>query len=318
MKEKINSLHCMLVSYYKTMKQITLLSALIISLHLHAQKIVTWNVKDIFTIEDADKRKADFKKFGEEINPDILILQEVTSKTEVEKIASIMGLSSYDITISNFSNDNNNRISFEVAILSKYKLSNITEYETMTDNRIDNGGTEHKIVIEETGFIYKRAARGFISAYIKDLDLWVTGVHLKSSLGKTGIEYDGDNAQKRETVMLGYKEFMTKYATQYPNTSFLIAGDFNVGHSDQKKNGKDYKNDSADGYDDTHGILKSETKCCSMENKAESITTTTYPGFKGSPIDNIYVYGKITFNDAQKAAETYGSDHLPVYTEITQ
>lgn len=298
---------------------ITLSIALFISApHSYSQKIVTWNVKDIFTITDVNSRKSDFEKFGREVKPDILILQEVTSTGEVEQIAKHMGLTKYHIAISNFNNDSDKRGSFEVAILSKYQLSNVIEYETMTDNRTINGGIERKIEDPKIdGFEYKRGARGFLSAYIRELDLWVTGVHLKSSLGNSGIQRDGSNAQKRETVMMGYKQFVKSYSERYQNTSFLIAGDFNVGHSDEGKNGSDITNDSTDGYDDTHYILTSDLFCsCSFKNLAKSITTTTYPDFNGSPIDNIYVYGKIKYTDAKKESKTYGSDHLPVICEI--
>lgn len=109
----------------------------------------------------------------------------------------------------------------------------------------------------------------------------------------------------------------------FPGYAYLVAGDFNVGHSDKEKNGKSLKKDCykdcgrKDRYDETHALLRSGlVHGLKMNNLAKGIPDATYPGFPGSPIDNIYVYGDLAerFEPAKKASKAYGSDHLPVWT----
>ena len=59
-------------------------------------KIVTWNVKDIKSLSDVSNRKNDLRRFAESIRPDILILQEISSKAIVEKMKIEMGLENED------------------------------------------------------------------------------------------------------------------------------------------------------------------------------------------------------------------------------
>lgn len=284
----------------------------------YTQTITTWNVKDVFSLDSVTRRAADFENFYSDIEPDILILQELTSGDEAVEIARKMGLNKYFVVVSNFGNDNDSRGSFEVAIISKYSLSHIKEFETIPDERIQNGGTEYKINDPEIlGFVYKRGGRGFLSAYVEELDLWITAVHLKSSRGSNGIQHDGSNAQNRETVIYGYLEFVRHQSFYDPSSSFLIAGDFNVGHSDEAKNGNDISNDVDDGYDDTHSILLNGFNGdYKHRNACQSITVTTYPDFPGSPIDNVYIFGSTELSEAVLGSNTYGSDHLPVSVEV--
>ena len=103
--------------------------------------------------------------------------------------------------------------------------------------------------------------------------------------------------------------------------SYIVLGDFNVGHSDDSKNGTNLWKDGYtstgddDLYDETHALLSANiVGGLSMVNKVKNIDTTTYPEYPGSPIDNIYIDGAFIdrFSNATIADKTYGSDHLPV------
>lgn len=119
---------------------------------------------------------------------------------------------------------------------------------------------------------------------------------------------------------------MSDQLNTFSDYTFVVAGDFNVGHSDSKKNGTSllhdcYKRcDNNDGYDDTHALLETElVSGVEMTNLTLSHESTTYPKFPGSPIDNIYVQGPLSdkFSSAIIREETYGSDHLPVLVTVT-
>ena len=111
----------------------------------------------------------------------------------------------------------------------------------------------------------------------------------------------------------------------YPDYSYLVLGDFNVGHSDSKKNGTKLNKDcysncgSKDLYDETHAILiEGIIGNLRMKNLTMAIPDSTYPTYAGSPIDNIYVSGAFVnrFSDAMKGSNTFGSDHLPVWVVL--
>ncbi len=113
----------------------------------------------------------------------------------------------------------------------------------------------------------------------------------------------------------------------FPGYSFIVAGDFNVGHSDAGKNGTDltadccYNCTGKDRYDETHALLSSGlVSGLKMKNLTLPITTSTFPSYPGSPIDNIYVEGadRANFSDTQKGTSKYGSNHLPVWTVLTR
>jgi len=92
----------------------------------------------------------------------------------------------------------------------------------------------------------------------------------------------------------------------------------------RQKNGKLIYNDCyakcsifSDGYDETHAMLSSDIfKGLRMRNLTRRIKTSTFVGFPGSPIDNIYAGGASTLNftGAVKHHNSFGSDHYPVYT----
>ena len=156
--------------------------------------------------------------------------------------------------------------------------------------------------------------------------MYLAVVHLKSSLGSIGL-IDSANAVKRELVIAYLAKIISNLNKENLNSNFLVAGDFNVGHSDEKKNGTnlledcyDYSNcNGKDLYDETHAILSAGLiNGLKMTNLLIGINETTYPGYPGTPIDNIYVLweGKGQYSNAVRVDDTYGSDHVPVYVDL--
>ena len=286
-------------------------------------KIVTWNIKDIKSLADVAYRKNDLKRFVKTIRPDILILQEVSSKAVVEQIKNEMGLVNHSFAISDFLQpDSRDKGPFEVAFISKFPFRKIVEYDTTLDNGPESSNENRIVPLSHMGIKEKRPGRGFLWGQIDDLKLTIIGLHLKSSRGKIG-HLDKDNAEKREIVMASVASTVSKNMKSLNGYTHLVAGDFNIGHSDSKKNGTDLTSDcfkncsNKDGYDETHALLAGGlVNGLKMTNLTRGIRDATFPKYPGSPIDNIYVVGDLSnnFSPAQKGADTFGSDHLPVWT----
>jgi len=289
-------------------------------------KIATWNVKDVFTVEDVKVRQADFRAAAKSLKPDVLLLQEVTSYRVADAVRQAMGLKGYHVACTDFvQSDNPNRQNFEVAVLSRYPFSQVLEYDLTPDNAEEKDEDPPETRLEPpAGLPLAKVgvSRGFLWVSIEDIQMNISVVHLKSSLGLTG-KADAKNAQQREIVAAAVAASAAGDLTKFPDYALLVGGDFNVGHSDRKKNGKSLQEDfytgdpKKDGYDDTHALLsKGIVGHLRMKNLALGIMESTYPEYPGSPIDNIYVAGKGVerFAPARKAARTFGSDHTPVWT----
>ena len=227
-------------------------------------RIVTWNVKDIFSASDVAARASDLANMAAEIKPDILCLEEVTSLSVVEAIAKKMHLNDFHVACSDFAqSDAPNRNAFEVAIVSRYPFTQVIEYDPSLDNQEDEDDPEElkltppkKLGIEGSG-----GSRGCLWARIDDVKLTVAVVHLKSSLGNVGAP-DAGNARKREYVVSAVAAGVNEDIAYFPGFSFIVLGDFNVGHSDTKKNGISVAADchqncgaNEDRYDETHALL---------------------------------------------------------------
>lgn len=286
-------------------------------------KIVTWNVKDMKSLSDVAERKNDLLRFSETMRPDILILQEVSSKAIVEQIRNEMRLVDYSIAISDFLQpEGRDKAPFEVAFISKFPFQKLKEYDTTLDNGPESSNEKKITPLSHIGIKEKRPGRGFLLGQIDDLKLTIIGLHLKSSRGKIGHP-DKANAEKREVVMASVASTINKNINSLNGYSHLVAGDFNIGHSDHKKIGTDLKSDcykncsGEDGYDETHALLGAGlVGGLKMTNLTGGIKDATFPRYPGSPIDNIYVTGPSSnnFSPARKGSDTFGSDHLPVWT----
>lgn len=292
--------------------------------------IVTWNARELFSIEHVDRRADDLRAFARDIQPDLLLLQEVISLDVVKRVRDVMGLRGYYIACSDFDpSDRPHPSAFEVAIISRSPLTQVIEYDPFPDERRPGMGDPPELPLLpllKIGIEPINVGRGFLWAWIDEWQMTVYVAHLKSSLGLVGLE-DAPNARKRELVAAAMAKGVLKDKRFFPDHAHVVAGDFNVGHSDSAKDGVDLFNncyedcgDGEDRYDATHALLREGlVGGLRMTNLTESITTSTFPTFPGTPIDNIYVAGprRDRFSPAHKPEndETYGSDHTPVWTQ---
>ncbi len=284
-----------------------------------AANIVSWNAREIFYQDSVSKRRADFMRLGETLAPDILILQEFTNCEQLPEIASLVAISGASFSCSDFNENNDNKYgSFELGVISRFPVTRSLEYEFYPEAA--SNGTAKEMTIPDTSDMTgidqsKTSSRGYLWTEIESINLVVINIHLKSSRGDVG-QKDRDNAKKRERVAASIYKSVTEHQSQNPNYNYLIAGDFNVGHSDNKKNGDDLINDcyencgSKDLYDETHYIFR---ELAGMTNVTYSIKDSTYPAYPGSPIDNIYVSDQRKFGEGKSSQSTFGSDHKSVY-----
>lgn len=284
-------------------------------------RVAAWNVHEGFTPERIRARGDDFAAFAARVRPDVLVIEEITSYDVAVAVRDAMGLAGYHVACSNFNpSDEPDFGAFEVAVLSRFPIDRVVEY----DPTPDNGAGPHEpleLPIEPLVKLgLKRpddvaGVRGFLWARIPALRLTVVGVHLKSSRGNDGLA-DLDNAAKREFVAAAASESVAQDLRLWPDYTCLVAGDFNVGHSDPK-NGRDLARDdlettsTSDGYDETHALLRDGLLGVRMRNLGEAIRETTFPGINSTPIDNLYVAGAAAerFAPAVLERETFGSDH---------
>lgn len=294
-------------------------------------RIATWNVRNASTVDAVKLRSDQFREAAEEVRPDILVLQEVNSLAVVKEIGKVMGLDGYHAACSNFApGDPPDFTGLEVGILSKYPLSRVIEYDSTPDNKKSDAEPEEHAMPESVKLMGtplgiekpKDEFRGYLWARIDAIQLTIATVHLKSSRGEAG-PMDKENAEKREYVAAVVAVGVLEDMRLWPNYTYVVAGDFNVGHSDETKNGIDLKHDcyqSCEGkdlYDETHAIFNSGlVGGLKMHNQVGHTRMPTFPSFPSTPIDNIYVAGKGKdhFSRAWIEKRTFGSDHRPVRT----
>ena len=288
-------------------------------------RIVTWNVRDCFSVADVQARSSDFSDFFTQVDPDIILIQEVTSEAVVQQIATEMGFPAgqFHVAISDFvTSDGPNRNSFEVAIISRFPLAEIAEFDPIPDAPTSKTAELSIDPVTGVGVESVGTSRGFLRVDVPDLKLSLVVVHLKSSVGRVGSS-DSSNAKKRELVAAAIAMHVAEQAQANPTTGQLVAGDFNVGCADTTKNGVDLSSDCFSGnncdlYDDTHALLHAGiVPGVEMENLVLPLAATpTFPSFGGTPIDNIYVSGALAdrFSGTEIVLDTFGSDHRPVLT----
>lgn len=289
-------------------------------------RIAAWNVHEGFTPEGINSRSADFTAFASRVRPDVLIVEEVTSQAAAEAVRDAMGLTGYHVACSDFSpGDAPDFSAFEVAVISRFPITQAIEYDPSPDNGSKpNSPPELPISpllkIGQTAPEQAERIRGFLWVRIDALKLTAVAVHLKSSRGNDGEE-DRGNAVLREFVAAAVVDSVAQDLRLYPGYTALVAGDFNVGHSDAK-NGNDPRREdlvatsNSDGYDETHAMFGGGLLGLKMRNLSGAIRESTFPGINSTPIDNIYVAGAAVdqFTPAVLEMETFGSDHRPVIT----
>jgi endonuclease/exonuclease/phosphatase family metal-dependent hydrolase len=219
-------------------------------------KIVSWNGEALLTVGKVDDRKEDLAKFGTEVKPDVLLLQEVTSLAIAEAVRDKMGLTGYHVVCSDFNTDAADFGALEVAIISKFPLTNVVEYDRSIDGKGPNGaGSEKKLDrVPVSGIADVGVGRGFLCAEITDKKLTLIVTHLKSSGGQSGGG-DAGNAEKRELVAAAIVKVVAEKIGGDSAVTVLVAGDFNVGETDKGKNGVALSEDNTSGQGDRYDEL---------------------------------------------------------------
>jgi len=265
--------------------------------------IVTWNARELFTVDDLDARRDDVRALKREQRPDVLLVQEIGDCDVADQLGKLLGLS--HVACSDFVREGEKWGSFEVAILSRWPLSGASEFDPEPD---DLGLNELKLQLSPQ--IPTR--RGYVTATVRSKNLQLYAFHLKSARGKVGEE-DADNAQQREYIAQAVMEHVRRVHRSHPTRAILAGGDFNVGHSDERKNGQDLTEDcltdceGQDLYDDTHAVFDFD-ETIDLTNALQHVTDSSYPAYPGTPIDNIYVWPAERFGSAELLG-TFGSDH---------
>lgn len=289
-------------------------------------RIAAWNVHEGFTPEGIKTRSSDFTGFAARVRPDVLIIEEITSLAAAEAVRDAMGLKGYHVACSDFSpGDAPDFSAFEVGVISRFPITQVIEYDPSLDNEGKPGAPQELPIapllkIGQLAPTEAQRIRGFLWVRIDALKLTAVAVHLKSSRGADG-EDDRSNAALREFVTAAVVDSVAQDLRLFPDYTCLVAGDFNVGHSDPKNGSDPNREDvvttsTSDGYDETHAMIGGGLLGLKMRNLSLAIRETTFPGINSTPIDNIYVAGPAAaqFTPAVLEMETFGSDHRPMIT----
>ena len=94
--------------------------------------VATWNAGALFSPAEADARSADLADLAADVRPDVPLLDEVNSLETARSVAAALGLPTgpEHVVVSDFNpNDRAGYNSLEVAILSRYPLSDAVEFD---------------------------------------------------------------------------------------------------------------------------------------------------------------------------------------------
>jgi endonuclease/exonuclease/phosphatase family metal-dependent hydrolase len=300
-------------------------------------RICSWNAHNMNGPQEVKRRSKDIREFIAAVKADVILLQEVTGLAAVEALRDEAGWKNGAAACSDFTQpDDEGPSSFEVGIISRFPLDNVLEYDvTLDGNRIRKGAPEETRLISAAPWKPRdpEGIRGYLYAEVRGKNIGLITVHLKSSRGRSGRP-DDFNAKLREFVAASAAETIAKRVSQKPAFSFLVGGDFNVGATDKNKLGHDLYEDSfeprtsgKDGYDDTYAYFENGLKegggirmTNLTKNVGETFDSRNFPGT--GPIDNLLgLHGRKaanhSFGKGAKGAKTFGSDHFPVYVDLT-
>ena len=276
--------------------------------------VATWNVGFV----DRNANNLQLNRFLQEVDFDILLVNEIKTQSDLDRLKAAMNRSRFFTAISSFDND---RDSLEVGIISRFPLSEITEFDQSPNNFRSTIAEKRLRRVNSPGLANVSTGRGFLVAKVAALNMYVIVSHFKSSRGAVGFE-DRVNAQKRESVAAAVAQHVADLRRRNPQATVLFGGDVNVGVTDRAKNGTKLTDDSRDGYDDTHALLSGGLISGVRMRSLAAEVDSTYVGRDNVPdhpgtgaIDVLYVTGPMAgqFGPAQAASDRYGSDHLAVF-----
>ena len=299
--------------------------------------IVTWNSDDMFCEKDI-KSRMELRELANDLTPDVLLLQEVKSAAIVGAIKETMGLADYYHAATNFNQKGNNaldnckkdRSSFDIGIISKYPITEFYEYTFKLDNPTD----QPEKLIPNTAIPNHAGAkspkRGYLWARLEQIKTIFIGVHLSHSFGNRNCDDYKMSSYQREAVAFSIVIQLKKDLKNFPDYQYVVAGDFNIGISDYKLNGVDLEVDECAGcqvsdcVDETHAILNGQVffsaPMVSLVVDLDKPTQEDPKYWYMGPIDNMYVMKNTLelFAPAQRGKSRYGSDHWPIFTQMSQ
>ncbi len=299
--------------------------------------IVSWNSDDMFCDRDVRNRE-ELRTLSTDLNPDILLLQEVKSPQVVNAIKTAMGFELFSHSATNFNNKGQNslssckkdRTSFDIGIISRYPISEHYEFTFRADNP---SGIPEKIITTDSLILnpgeFSNPNKGYLWARIAEIETIFFAVHLTHSFGDKNCDDRKRSAYQREVIASSVIREIERNKISFPTYRIVVAGDFNIGVNDEKMNGSVIEIDDCldcektDCVDETHAILQGKIfKTVKMTNLAEGLNQATQRDPKYwymGPLDNIYVLKETrnSFTAAQRGKDRYGSDHWPVYSNMT-
>lgn len=301
-------------------------------------RIATWNCEAMFSPRDVQHRAKELREFARTVKPDILMLQEVTSQSVVEAMRDVMELKGIDgkparaICSDFIQNDQEEYSSLEVAVISRFPWDEVIEYDPTPDNSVDRGEPPERKLVPPAILNPPRRLnqRGYLCVRFNRFNLEVITTHLKSSMGQYG-QQDLNNAMLREYIAGAIAEHISLDSKEHPNFSYIVGGDFNIGVEDREKNGVKIDvdgfnggRDGIDPYDDTHALLSGGLiRGLKMRALAKGVGQSFVGRGSGKfartgAIDNLYTSGPLSakFTPAVRARASFGSDHLPMMTEV--
>ncbi len=298
--------------------------------------IVSWNSDDMFCDKDV-KNREELGPLSTDLNPDILLLQEVKSPQVVNAIKTAMGLELFSHSATNFNNKGQNslfsckrdRTSFDIGIISRYSISEHYEFTFKADNP---SGIPEKIITTDSLISnseeFINPTKGYLWVRIAVIKVIFFAVHLTHSFGDKNCNDRRRSAYQREVIASSVMREIDRNKISFPGYRIVVAGDFNIGVNDEKMNGSVIEIDDCsdcektDCVDETHAILHGNIfKTTKMTNLAEDLNQPTQRDPKYwymGPIDNIYVLEETrdSFTPARRVKTRYGSDHWPVYANM--
>ncbi|AJC80158.1 endonuclease/exonuclease/phosphatase family protein [Rhizobium etli bv. phaseoli str. IE4803] len=99
-------------------------------------KIVSWNVA-ASPHERLLARASDYKKMADTLSPDVIVLIELTGRSDVKAIADAIGWQTYYATVSDGQVQGDEiHMSLEVGVLSKIPITSVTEFDPKPEGHI--------------------------------------------------------------------------------------------------------------------------------------------------------------------------------------
>lgn len=115
-------------------------------------RIVSWNAAPSL-YEALDKRLSDFTAMADELEPDVLVLVELTGEIELDRIVKALGWGEYHAVVSNWSTlSTQASFALEVAVISKSRILRVTEFDASPDGHhevLTATGVQPGLVTEE-------------------------------------------------------------------------------------------------------------------------------------------------------------------------